>query len=69
MKKNMTISLEESTIEKINTYAKEMGISKSNAIAVMCDNMIVQRKSIDDISKLMEMVNAAKMENEPSKIV
>lgn len=68
MKKNMTISLEESTIEKINTYAKEMGISKSNAIAVMCDNMMLQRKSIDDIGKLMDMVNAVKEENELRKI-
>lgn len=69
MKKNITISLEESTIEKIFNYAKEMGISKSNAVAVMCDNMLQQRKSIEDISKLMEMVNEVKKENELRKIV
>ena len=46
-----------------------MGISKSNAVAVMCDNMLQQRKSIDDISKLMEMVSEVKKENELRKIV
>lgn len=60
MKKTVTISLADTTIEKVDEYAKNMGISRSSAIAVMCENMLNQQKSLDGMEKLMEAVNTLK---------
>ena len=60
MKKTVTISLADTTIEKVDTYAKNMGISRSSAIAVMCETMLTQQKALDGMEKLMQAVNTLK---------
>lgn len=68
MKKIVTISLAETTLAKVDEYASDMGLSRSTAIGVMCENMINQKKSMDGMEKLMEAVNTLKETQKLGKI-
>lgn len=69
MKKTITMSMNESTLTKIDEYAKNMGLSRSSAVTFMCETMLNQQKSMDGMEKLMEAVNTLKEAQKLGKIV
>ena len=69
MKKIVTMSMNETTIEKIDDYAKRMGLSRSSAVTFMCETMLNQQKTLDGMDKLMEAVNSLKEAQKLGKIV
>jgi len=53
MVKKISISMEESILTKVDDFARELGLNRSAAIAVMIDTVIQQRKSPDSIQQLL----------------
>jgi len=69
MKKTVTMALPEPTLAKVDEYAKKMGLSRSSAVAFLCESMLNQQKSLDGMEKLMEAVNSLKEAQKLGKVV
>lgn len=56
MAKRITITLQDSTLEKVDSYASELGVSRGGAISVMVDTVLQQRSAPQNVEKLMEVI-------------
>jgi len=52
MLKRISLTLEPSVLDKIDEFAKELGIPRNAAISVMCDTVYQQRNTTSQISTL-----------------
>lgn len=57
MSKRITITLQDSTLEKVDNYAAEIGVSRAGAISVMVDMVMQQRNAPQNVEKLMEVIH------------
>lgn len=60
MVKKISISLEESILNKVDDFARELGLNRSAAIAVMIDSVTQQRKAPDSIQQLLVAMEGMK---------
>lgn len=59
-KKRINITLEESVLDKIDNYAKNMDISRSAAIAILSNQAIEYSNAISALPKMLETLEKAK---------
>lgn len=55
--KRINLNMSDELIEKIDAYAKELGINRTSAISVLCATQLKQNETIDVIRKASEIVD------------
>lgn len=59
-KKRINITLEESVLEKIDNYAKDMDISRSAAIAILSNQAMDYSNAINALPQMLSVLEKAK---------
>lgn len=59
-KKRINITLEESVLEKIDNYAKNMDISRSAAIAILSNQAMDYSNAINALPQMLSVLEKAK---------
>lgn len=59
-KKRINITLEESVLEKIDNYAKDMDISRSAAIAILSNQAMDYSNAINALPQMLKALEKAK---------
>ena len=60
-KSRVSLSLDNGIITEVDNYAKRMGINRSAAVSVLLNQQFMQQNTLDDIGKIMQMIDENKI--------
>ena len=59
--KRINLNLEESLLEQLDEYAEAMHVNRSAALAVILSQHFMERKAVDTMGNLLELVKSGKL--------
>ena len=59
--KRVVVNLEETLVEQLESYAKKLHINRTSAVAVLLSQGLTQDKTLDTLSKIVEMSEQKKL--------
>ncbi len=60
MQKRVNLNLDDILLQRIDKYAKKLGVSRTAAVSVLCGEMLEQKEAMITLGKMVDIVGKEK---------